>query len=305
MDLPDVSSFWGSRLGERPSVGGDSDDDFRSQSDDLSVGYDSEEEQRNEMEESLYCQMYFKENNVKCVENGEEESKYDVSNLSHSDLLLSLHSKENKLCAEGEEGVKDMKRQRNEDDVTKSNKKLKKSRMVGDTNENSDKKLLPNNPPGNETISSTDSRIAEESFQLSDVVLVPTDSEGLELSTDSGPYLVEDESEIQGDNRAWKEPPEKCKRDQKRREEVIDVSDTSSDSSLFLDISTDDEDIDVHMVKSQDAGDQGENDEHLQAILNSLPGMNSILYSSFSLVLLRYFSSTFLRLSICSTAVFH
>lgn len=309
MDLPRASTFWGSGLGESSSVATDSDEDFRRQSD-FSVGYDSEEEQRHEMEESLYCQMYFKANSEKSVEDSEEESNYHVSDLSNSDLPSTLHSKETKLNAEDEE-VKHTKRQRNEDctDMTKTNKKLKKSRMVAGTSENSDEKLLPIKSSENKTVSSTIGRIPDESLiTSSEVVLVPTDSEKSEISSNSEPYLVEDESEQE--DVAQKSQPRKSKRSRKVREEVINVRDTSSDSSPFLDISSDD-DIDVHMVKSHTAGDQGENEEHLQAILNSLPGTRIILHSSFSLVLRRYFNRTFccactvsLLLSfVCSTAM--
>lgn len=243
--------------------------------------YNSEEEEVQQNEESLFYSLYFESNGAAslsnqqgefyCVDFVEPANTLDVSQTCDSSSKKAMKRKRNE---EESNTTKNLTKEIKKNSRTKVDAETEEAILLDDESLNSKeeigKEILVENSPFVSCISSSEKDI-KKGQNFCEVITLQSDSD-CSLESD---VIIDDDSKLvhKGEKKADKNDILCIKRSKKSVNEVIELSGTSksSDSSSSFDSTDDDEDdddIDVHLIRSSSIL---HDDKIVQSIVKNLP----------------------------------
>lgn len=270
-----MDSFLHSRpLGRRMESSSDDDDNNdligRTFAEDV---LDSEEEEKRQMEELMYCQLYFDPGNKISSDAKGNEYIYETVDLpvrgsnvedenpgqSESILLSEEGNDANEEILDKSISVFIKQQRQNENRISVEGNAKRTSRSDDKTRKMSSEDFK------NEKISSFLSNDGHKHLTTGSALSLEAES------IDSNSYICIDsdneEVNVPSTTKRRRKTRRRKSKDKSRREEVLSISDDSSNSSIFIDVSSEDDNLDIHLNAGLPT-----NDKSLQKIHDSLPG---------------------------------
>lgn len=225
---------------------------------------DSEEEEKRQMEELMFCQLYFDPGNKISSDAKGNEYIYETVDLPGSNVEDENPGKSECILL-SEEG-----NDANEENLDKSIKQQNENRI---SFEGDAKRTSKSDDKIHKTSSEDFKNVKSSSFLSNDGRKHLATGSALSLEAeaiDSNSYICidsdDEELNVPSTTKRKRKTRRRKSKDKSRREEVLSISDDSSNSSIFIDVSSEDDNLDIHLNAGLTT-----NDKSLQKIHDSLP----------------------------------